>query len=122
VHARAIAAGMPPHRATDITLAVHELAANAVIHGPGTGHLHMHATAGQLTCQITQAGPASHAHPPDGTQPESQPWPVQRGHGLWLIRQLADHVTITATPAGPQAVIAFTLTPAPDTHGQLSAL
>jgi hypothetical protein len=49
VLAHAVAAGMADGRATDVMLAVHELAANAVRHGGGTGRMQMRATGGELT-------------------------------------------------------------------------
>jgi hypothetical protein len=26
------------------------------------------------------------------------PWPVEEGHGLWLVRTVADHVSVTCGP------------------------
>jgi anti-sigma regulatory factor (Ser/Thr protein kinase) len=43
VLAHAVEAGMPESRARDVMLAAHELAANAVRHGAGTGRLQMRA-------------------------------------------------------------------------------
>jgi anti-sigma regulatory factor (Ser/Thr protein kinase) len=59
VLAHATAAGLPEARATDVMLAVHELAANAVRHGGGTGRLRIRIAAGQLRCQITDPGNGS---------------------------------------------------------------
>ena len=84
----ATACGMPEDRATDVMLAVHELAANAVRYGPGHGRLRLHITASTLHCQISDPGPSS------GTVP----WPVEQGHGLWLVHTTADHVRVTSGP------------------------
>jgi anti-sigma regulatory factor (Ser/Thr protein kinase) len=68
VLAEAAAAGMPRDRATDVMLAVHELAANAVRHGAGTGRLAMRVRDGRLYCQVSDPGPASgngQAAPPE---------------------------------------------------------
>jgi hypothetical protein len=44
--------GMPEGRALDVMLAVHELAANAIEHGGGTGRLRMSVTNQELICRI----------------------------------------------------------------------
>jgi hypothetical protein len=36
---------------------------------------------------------------------------VQHGHGLWLVRQVADHVDITPGPAGTTATVRFPIGP-----------
>jgi anti-sigma regulatory factor (Ser/Thr protein kinase) len=51
VLAYAVASGMAGDRATDVMLAAHELAANAVRHGGGTGRVQMLLTAGELVLQ-----------------------------------------------------------------------
>jgi anti-sigma regulatory factor (Ser/Thr protein kinase) len=58
VLAHANAGGMPEARATDVMLAVHELAANAVSHGGGTGRVRLRIAAGKLDCQVTDPGNA----------------------------------------------------------------
>ena len=72
VLAHATAAGMPEGRALDVMIAVHELAANAVKHGGGTGHLRMSVTNGELICQVSDPGPAGSGLPVQHTgQPAS---------------------------------------------------
>jgi anti-sigma regulatory factor (Ser/Thr protein kinase) len=93
--------GMPEDRAIDVMLAVHELAANAVRHGPGHGRLRLDITAGTLRCEVSDPGPSSR----DGIAP----WPVERGHGLWLVETTADHVRVTSGPCGSLITAAFTL-------------
>src|SRR5215472_13447835 len=58
VLAFAAARGMSRGRATDVMLAVHELAANAVRHGPGHGRLRMRVTARTLRCEVSDPGQA----------------------------------------------------------------
>ena len=101
----ATACGMPEDRAVDVMLAVHEVAANAVHHGPGHGRLRLHVTAGTLRCEVADAGPASR----DGTAP----WPVEHGHGLWLVETIADHVRVNSGPHGSLITMAFTLPAGP---------
>ncbi len=121
VLAHVAAAGMEEHRAADVMLAVHELAANAVRHGGGTGRLQMRVTGGKLIFQVTDPGPAaSNGHNPgsqppgqhpSGTASRKQPWPYQPGHGLWLVRRVADHVSASSGPAGSRVIAVFTLLP-----------
>jgi anti-sigma regulatory factor (Ser/Thr protein kinase) len=54
---------MPEGRALDVMLAVHELAANAVEHGGGTGRLRMSVTNRELICQVSDPGPPAPASP-----------------------------------------------------------
>jgi len=112
----ATACGMPGDRAIDVMLAVHELAANAVRHGPGHGRLRIHLTAGTLRCEISDPGPASlNGHAPVGTngQPPGAPgavrWPVEQGHGLWIVHKTADNLRVSSGPHGSLITAEFTL-------------
>ena len=108
VAAAAAAAGLPEDRATDVMLAVHELAANAVRHGGGAGRARMRVIAGVLQCQVSDAGPGRpEGHARSGDAADAEPWPVQRGHGLWLVRNAADRVNITAGPGGSRVTVVF---------------
>ena len=104
----ATACGMPEDRAIDVMLAVHELAANAVFHGPGYGRLRLHLSAGTLHCEVSDPGPAGR----DGAASRDgiAPWPVEPGHGLWLVQATADHVRVTSGPRGSLITVVFTLT------------
>jgi anti-sigma regulatory factor (Ser/Thr protein kinase) len=97
----AAACGMPEDRAVDVMLAVHELAANAVRHGPGHGRLRLHVTASSLHCEVSDPGPAS--------RDSAVPWPVEQGHGLWLVHAVADHLRVTSGPDGSLITVVFTL-------------
>ncbi len=118
---RAVAAGMGDDRATDVMIAVHELAANAVCHGGGTGRIRMQVNHGELIIRVSDPGPASldgHAlagitgkRHHGGTPAPAQPWPFQPGHGLWLARQVADHISVDSGPAGSRVTVAFTVVP-----------
>jgi len=117
VLAHATAAGMPEGRALDVMLAVHELAANAVEHGGGTGRLRMSVTNRELVCQVSDPGPASSGLPRNdrlgsqrpGGAARTSPWPYEPGHGLWLVHQIADHISVNYGPAGSQVTVAFTM-------------
>ena len=106
----AAAAGLPSDRAADVMLAVHELAANAVRHGAGAGRLAMHVQEGRLYCQVSDTGSAR----VDGQALQAgttaaQPWPVQRGHGLWIVQAAADRVSVASGPAGSRVTVMFVL-------------
>lgn len=107
VLAVAKAAGLQGSRAIDVMLVVHELAANAVRHGPGWGRARIANTATALYCEITDTGPAR----ADG---EAEPWPYRPGHGLWLVRQAADQVRVVTGPAGSAVTAVFGLPGGPD--------
>jgi anti-sigma regulatory factor (Ser/Thr protein kinase) len=97
VAACAAAAGMPEDRAMYVTLAVHELAANAVRHGAGSGRLLIHAAGGTLRCQVSDAGPGTGS------------WPLRQGHGLWIVHAVADQVTASSGPDGSEITVVFGL-------------
>ena len=99
VKAHACRAGLPEARAEDVVLAVHELAANAVSHGAGVGRLRIWKLAGSLRCQVE-----------DGDPPRSgYPLPSRPGHGLWLVRQIADRMRVLSGACGTRATVAFDL-------------
>lgn len=125
VAAHAADAGLSQTRAEDLVVAVHELAANVVRHGGGRGRLLAWRHHNELHCRVTDEG----GEPPDGARgagsregagvsdPDAddtvivggQAWPIKRGHGLWLVRQLADGVRLQPGPDGPVATITFNL-------------
>ena len=110
VLAEAAAAGMRGDQAADVVLAVHELAANAVRHGAGAGQLEMSVRDGRLHCQVSDVGPPRVVGqwPVTGIV-TAQPWPVQRGHGLWIVQATADQVTVAWGSAGSQVTAVFAL-------------
>ena len=127
VKAHACEAGLPEARAEDVVLAVHELAANAVSHGVGAGRLRIWQLAGSLHCQVEDGEPLASGHPgepPDhagraaadaaadsGPTP-GHPLPSRPGHGLWLVRRVADRMRILSGTRGTRVTVAFDL-PAP---------
>jgi anti-sigma regulatory factor (Ser/Thr protein kinase) len=110
VLAQAAAAGMPADRADDVMLAVHELAANAVRHGAGAGRLAMRVRGGQLQCEVSDAGPPrGNGRGPRTAMAATRPWPVQPGHGLWLVQATADQVSVALESAGSRVTAVFNL-------------
>ena len=113
---------MPADRAADIMIALHELAANAVRHGAGSGRLRIWDHVGALYCRVDDDGPAAAVAAPGGDhgngargtpgsaeQNLAEHWPYQAGHGLWLARQVADQIRLCSDSSGTRAVIAFGL-------------
>jgi anti-sigma regulatory factor (Ser/Thr protein kinase) len=105
--AAAAAAGLPRARIYDAVAAVHELAANAVRHGGGRGRLRAWTAYGRLYCQVSDNGTQAGVPRPDG----QAPWHSEPGHGLWLVRQVTDHASITCGPDGTTATVSFTARP-----------
>jgi anti-sigma regulatory factor (Ser/Thr protein kinase) len=91
----AAAAGMPEDRAVDVVLAVHELAANAVRHGAGSGRLQIQVADAALRCTVSDAGLGAGS------------WPLRQGHGLWIVREVADEVTMSSGPSGSLVTALF---------------
>jgi anti-sigma regulatory factor (Ser/Thr protein kinase) len=110
VRAEAAAAGMPAGRAAEVMLVVHELAANAVRHGGGAGRARIRVVAGELRCQVSDAGPAGTGDAArEGSAGAGWPWPLRHGHGLWLVRNTADHVSVVSGLGGTEVTAVFAL-------------
>ncbi|WP_433053228.1 anti-sigma factor RsbA family regulatory protein [Dactylosporangium sp. CS-033363] len=78
--------GVPADRLDDFTLAVNEVATNAIRHGAGRGQVRLWATDRRVICEIIDEGRARdsflgflRADPQAG-----------QGHGLWIARQICD--------------------------------
>ncbi len=116
VAAHAADLGLSLRQANDIVIAVHELVSNSVRHGPGYGRLGLWGSPRELICEVADGGavrpagtvpvPAAASHPADDL-----PWPVVHGHGLWLVRQVADNLAVRRGDDGAIAVVRFTLRP-----------
>jgi len=104
VKAHACQAGLPEERAQDVVLAVHELAANAVHHGAGAGRLRVWKRAGALHFQVEDGDPVA----PSGQTTVSS-LPSKPGHGLWVVRQLADRMRVLSGARGTRATVTFDL-------------
>jgi anti-sigma regulatory factor (Ser/Thr protein kinase) len=120
------AAGLRGSRLDDFVLAVHEIAANAIVHAGQGGRLTLRRAANGLRCMIAdhqEAGPpgrvpraregsarpagelsvpwdalsCDEAEVPDGEE-ALEPVGTDTGRGLWLAAQLADELSITAEP------------------------
>jgi anti-sigma regulatory factor (Ser/Thr protein kinase) len=93
---RAEQAGLAQRRASDLVLAVNEIATNSLRHGGGQGELRVWAENGTLICEISDRGHVTAAlagrlAPALGTQD---------GGGLWLANHLCDLMQIFSAPDG----------------------
>ena len=115
--AHATQAGLSARRADDLVIAVHELAANVVRHGSGHGlaaHLAASPGAALPGHRRRPAGAGQHRagagqHRGGQASTEAPPWRVEPGHGLWLVRQLADEIELHPGPQGTAVTISFGL-------------
>lgn len=121
VRACAIQSGFPEDRVTDMVLVVHELAANAIVHGGGAGRLRLWKLARTLQCQFDDG---DHMRSPDeagrsrteSISPRGAPGssslnslPREAGHGLSVVWRLADQAQELSGPHGTRVMIAFDL-------------
>ena len=94
VRRAAVAAGLEPRRVTDFVLAVHELAANSVMHGGGRGELRLWIEGDALVCEVRDRGElfeaAAHAARSEGRDGACG----EGGYGLWIVRQACDSTEI----------------------------
>jgi anti-sigma regulatory factor (Ser/Thr protein kinase) len=120
VAAHASAAGFDRHRVYDVTAVAHELAANAVVHGAGHGRLLLWAADGFLYCQVSDDGELRAADGRDAAAEEAA-WPVEHGHGLWLVGEIAERVGIGRGPEGTTATVRFPLASLPQDHRRVDS-
>jgi anti-anti-sigma factor len=109
VSAHATQAGLTPGRADDLVIAVHELAANAVRHGAGHGRLRVWQTDQHLRCEIADDGVPQAPDGPRAEAPNAAQWRAEPGHGLSLVRQVADQTSLSSGPDGTLASVSFAL-------------
>ena len=113
VAAHASAAGMSGRRVIEVTIAVQELAANAVRHGTGRGRLRMWSRDGALVCQVedpgreARDGQAATQDGPGADENAAAGWPYAHGHGLWLAWQVTDEMSVVSGPAATCATVVF---------------
>jgi serine/threonine-protein kinase RsbW len=103
------AAGLTGTRLDDFVLAVHEIAANAVVHAGTGGRLILRRAANGLRCLIADTMPKTPASCPAPRRGDVREWPreaagpgepigTDNGRGLWLAATLADELSITSGP------------------------
>ncbi|MFJ4687581.1 ATP-binding protein [Streptomyces sp. NPDC088789] len=107
-------AGVDPDVSYDLSVALSEACANAVEHGGGSapgavsGAYHVTAYLDGELCRIevTDSGPGFVAGRPHRPAHEDDAT-AENGRGLYLIRELADHVHIANKPGRGGAVVSF---------------
>jgi anti-sigma regulatory factor (Ser/Thr protein kinase) len=96
VAARASEAGLAEPRASDLVLAVNEIATNSVRHGGGQGVVRTWRDGDALICEVVDGGGVA-----DPLAGREKPGPAQMGgHGLWLVNQICDLVQVRAFGTG----------------------
>nr|WP_119590830.1 ATP-binding protein [Streptomyces scabiei] len=106
VGATAAAAGLGGVRLGEFTLAVSEIATNAVEHAGGQGHLELRRLPHELECRITDSGPGFVPAIPEllpgltGTCP---------GRGLWLAHLVTDRLTVRTARRGAGAEVTLAM-------------
>ncbi|QFR02515.1 ATP-binding protein [Streptomyces phaeolivaceus] len=98
----AAAAGLGGVRLGEFTLAVSEIAANAVEHAGGQGRLELRRLPHELECRITDNGPGFTPTIPDLLPGLTDTCP---GRGLWLAHLVTDRLTVTTDLRGAGAEV-----------------
>jgi anti-sigma regulatory factor (Ser/Thr protein kinase) len=112
VLAQARRAGLSESRAVDVVIAVHELAANSVRHGAGTGRLRIWKLTKALCCQVDDGDPPESGDSAGTEASRLTPmrsWRTVPGHGLSVIGQVADHMHVVSGPGGSCVRLTFDL-------------
>jgi len=88
--------GLTEEQGDELTLTMHEIAANSVRHGGGAGSLRIWRAPDALICEVRDSG---HIRNPlvGRTMPSLL---EEGGRGLWLANQCCDLVQIRSTPSG----------------------
>jgi anti-sigma regulatory factor (Ser/Thr protein kinase) len=103
------AAGLTGTRLDDFVLAVHEIAANAIVHAGAGGRLILRRVANGLRCLVCDTIPKNAVSCPAprsgdvlelcaGAGEPGEPIGADSGRGLWLAATLADELSITSGP------------------------
>ena len=96
VHRYAILAGLSESRATDLVLAVSEVAANTVRHAGSPGSLKIWYDSDEIVCQVHDDGFIN-----DPTVGRRKPsLDAMGGHGLWLVNEVCDEVDMRSDESG----------------------
>src|SRR5262245_26579134 len=107
VSAHAAGVGVAGDRVDDLVVIAHELASNAVRHGGGTGRLRLWRQDGRALCEVSDSG-AGLADPLSAGYARV-PLSSTDGRGLWIVRQLADHVEVHSGPDGTVVIVVLTI-------------
>ena len=89
-------AGLERNRVEDLALAVHELAANSIVHADGGGTLNTWREEDALVCEMLDDGDVIDPHA-GMAAPGIE---ASHGRGLWMVKHLCDLVQIRSLPTG----------------------
>jgi anti-sigma regulatory factor (Ser/Thr protein kinase) len=117
VAATATSAGLAPDPIWQLSLAVHEIAANALIHGTPPVSVTMTVTDTAITVAVHDRGNGfghhllATPHPQTdrivaATPPSTE---ALQGRGLWLAIQMADRVSLTTDSTGTTVVVTIAM-------------
>jgi anti-sigma regulatory factor (Ser/Thr protein kinase) len=90
-------AALSPLQASNLVMAVAELAANTLRHTTGPGTLTLWTTDNEVICQVQDEGQITD---PQAGSVLPAPQSADGGRGLWLVRQVGDGVEIRTGPGG----------------------
>jgi anti-sigma regulatory factor (Ser/Thr protein kinase) len=91
------AMGVPAGRLDDFILAINEIATNAIRHGGGSADVRLWATERRVICEVDDSGTIADQPFLGFLRPDPH---GERGHGLWIARQLCDLLEIHAGQPG----------------------
>lgn len=109
VVAHADAAGLPQPVIDALLIVAGELCSNVVLHGGGTGRLHLSRAGGDVVCEVSDQGPGIADPEQVGRVPV--PPSALSGRGLWMVRQLSRRVEVAAGPHGTTVTATLETTP-----------
>jgi anti-sigma regulatory factor (Ser/Thr protein kinase) len=97
-------AGLDDDRAGMFVCAINEAIANAVQHGGGSGTLTLLHDGEKLIAEIVDQGSGMAVEVPEHLPAATAPG----GRGLWIARQMVDHMVVTTGPAGTKLRLELT--------------
>ncbi|WIM99349.1 ANTAR domain-containing protein [Actinoplanes oblitus] len=114
VHAALIRHGLPAPAAAKFVLAVHEAAANAVVHGGGAGQFLLWRRNGDVYAEVSDHGAGL---PGDFREAAERPArAAEDPRGLWLINSICTALDIETGPGGTRLLLRYPLG-SPDLSG-----
>lgn len=99
VRAACDTSGVGAEQASDFVLAVNEIVSNSVSHGGGSAAVLVWTSDGEIVCEVADEGPGI-AEPFPGYLPPDLTTASSGGMGMWLARQLCDHLEVRSGRPG----------------------